>query len=121
MVLMIDKLVLIMQKHTRVYLDFFGYDQSDTIYCEMCNAVAVDVHHLEKRNKTIMPTKAPTETYFINWVFVKFSNLPKNLPKGVFLNNFFLFTFHILFQFVLAFNMLQFYHWNRQKQSFCLK
>jgi hypothetical protein len=41
-----------MQKHTRVYLDFFGYDQSDTIYCEMCNAVAVDIHHLEKRNKT---------------------------------------------------------------------
>ena len=41
-----------MQKHTKVYLDFFGYDQSDTIYCEMCNAVAVDIHHLEKRNKT---------------------------------------------------------------------
>ena len=41
-----------MQKHTKVYFDFFGYDQSDTIYCEMCNAVAVDIHHLEKRNKT---------------------------------------------------------------------
>ena len=41
-----------MQKHTKVYLDFFGYDKSDTVYCEMCNAVAVDIHHLEKRNKT---------------------------------------------------------------------
>ena len=41
-----------MQKHTKVYFDFFGYDESDTIYCEMCNAVAVDIHHLEKRNKT---------------------------------------------------------------------
>ena len=41
-----------MQKHTKVYLDFFGYDQSDTIYCEMCNSVAQDIHHLEKRNKT---------------------------------------------------------------------
>jgi hypothetical protein len=41
-----------MQKHTKVYFDFFGYDVSDTIYCEMCDAVAVDIHHLEKRNKT---------------------------------------------------------------------
>ena len=41
-----------MQKHTKVYFDFFCYDVSDTIYCEMCNAVAVDIHHLEKRNKT---------------------------------------------------------------------
>ena len=41
-----------MQKHTKVYFDFFGYDISDTIYCEMCDAVAVDIHHLEKRNKT---------------------------------------------------------------------
>ncbi len=41
-----------MQKHTKVYFDFFGYDQSDTIYCEMCNSVAQDIHHLEKRNKT---------------------------------------------------------------------
>jgi hypothetical protein len=40
------------QKHTKVYLDFFGYDTSETIYCEMCNAVAQDIHHLEKRNKT---------------------------------------------------------------------
>ena len=40
-----------MQNHTKVYLNFFGYDQSDTIYCEMCNDVAVDIHHIEKRNK----------------------------------------------------------------------
>ena len=41
-----------MQKHTKVYLDFFGYDTSDTyIPCEMCNAPAVDIHHLEKRTR----------------------------------------------------------------------
>ena len=42
----------IMQNHTKVYLSFFNYDQSDTVFCEMCNDVAVDIHHLEKRNKT---------------------------------------------------------------------
>tara|TARA_R100000781_G_scaffold37026_2_gene26228 strand:+ start:1701 stop:2039 length:339 start_codon:yes stop_codon:yes gene_type:complete len=40
-----------MQKHTKVYLDFFGYDISDTIYCEMCNSVAQDIHHLERRTR----------------------------------------------------------------------
>ena len=33
-------------------MNFFGYDQSDHIACEMCNSVAIDIHHLEKRNKT---------------------------------------------------------------------
>ena len=41
-----------MQKHTKVYINFFGYDESSTILCEMCNQVACDIHHLEKRNKT---------------------------------------------------------------------
>ena len=40
-----------MQKHTKVYYDFFGYVQDDYIPCEMCNAPAVDIHHLEKRNR----------------------------------------------------------------------
>ena len=41
-----------MQNHTKVYFNFFNYDSSDKIYCEMCNDIAVDIHHLEKRNKT---------------------------------------------------------------------
>ena len=42
-----------MQNHTKVYMKFFGYDESSTILCELeCGAVAVDIHHLEKRNKT---------------------------------------------------------------------
>ena len=41
-----------MQNHTTAYLNFFGYDEGSTILCEMCNDVAVDIHHLERRNKT---------------------------------------------------------------------
>ena len=41
-----------MQNHTKVYMNFFGHDISDTILCEMCAALAVDIHHIEKRNKT---------------------------------------------------------------------
>ena len=39
-----------MQKHTKVYFDFFGYDESSYIECEIdCGARAVDIHHLERR------------------------------------------------------------------------
>jgi len=42
-----------MQNHTKVYFNFFNYDISDSyIPCEMCNAKAVDIHHIEKRIKT---------------------------------------------------------------------
>jgi len=41
-----------MQKHTKVYFDFFGYDESDYIPCEMeCGSRAVDIHHLERRTR----------------------------------------------------------------------
>ena len=38
-----------MKKHTKIYFKHFGYDTSDTIYCEVCNAVAVDLHHIEAK------------------------------------------------------------------------
>ena len=39
-----------MQKHTKVYINFFGYDESSIVMCEMeCGDKAVDVHHLESR------------------------------------------------------------------------
>ncbi len=42
-----------MQNHTKVYFNFFNYDISDSyIPCEMCNAKAIDIHHIEKRIKT---------------------------------------------------------------------
>jgi hypothetical protein len=40
-----------MQKHTKVYFDFFDYGMEDFIPCEMCGSKATDVHHLTKRSK----------------------------------------------------------------------
>lgn len=30
-------------------MDYFGYDTSDFIPCEMCGQKAVDIHHIEAR------------------------------------------------------------------------
>jgi 5-methylcytosine-specific restriction endonuclease McrA len=38
-----------MRKHTRIYLDYFGFDESDFIGCEVCEAQAVDIHHIKAR------------------------------------------------------------------------
>lgn len=38
-----------MKKHTKLYLSFFKYDESDFIPCEMCGSRAVDIHHIEAR------------------------------------------------------------------------
>jgi 5-methylcytosine-specific restriction endonuclease McrA len=38
-----------MQKHTKIYFEYFGYDISDYIGCEICGAGAVDIHHIESR------------------------------------------------------------------------
>jgi len=40
-----------MRNHTKVYFNFFNYGEQDFIPCEMCGAKAVDIHHIEKRNK----------------------------------------------------------------------
>jgi 5-methylcytosine-specific restriction endonuclease McrA len=38
-----------MKKHTKVYLKAMGYDTTDWIPCEVCQAQAVDIHHIEAR------------------------------------------------------------------------
>ena len=38
-----------MKKHVKLYLSFFGYDITSFIPCEICNAQAVDIHHIECR------------------------------------------------------------------------
>lgn len=38
-----------MKSYTKKYMDFFGYDVSDFIPCELCGARAVDCHHIECR------------------------------------------------------------------------
>lgn len=38
-----------MKKHIKVYLDYFGYDTSDFIPCELCGQKAVDINHIFAR------------------------------------------------------------------------
>lgn len=38
-----------MQKHTKIYFDYFGYTTADFIPCEVCGAKAVDIHHIEPK------------------------------------------------------------------------
>lgn len=38
-----------MQKHTKIYFDYFGYDISDWIPCEVCFHEANDIHHIDAR------------------------------------------------------------------------
>ena len=38
-----------MQKHTKIYFDWFGYDISDFIKCECCGQPSVSIHHIERR------------------------------------------------------------------------
>ena len=38
-----------MKKHIKIYFDYFGYDQSDFIGCEVCASQAIDIHHIECR------------------------------------------------------------------------
>jgi 5-methylcytosine-specific restriction endonuclease McrA len=35
--------------HTKTYFKHFGYDESDFISCEVCEAQAVDIHHIKAR------------------------------------------------------------------------
>lgn len=41
-----------MTRHVKNYLEHFGYDKSDGIFCEhpTCWALAVDIHHIEPRS-----------------------------------------------------------------------
>jgi len=37
------------KNHTKVYLKAMGYDTTDFIPCEICQAKAVDIHHIDSR------------------------------------------------------------------------
>jgi hypothetical protein len=39
----------IMKKHTKLYLDYFGYDTGSFIPCEVCGTKATDIHHIDCR------------------------------------------------------------------------
>lgn len=38
-----------MKKHTKIYLDYFGYGIDDIILCEVCGSRGVDLHHIDCR------------------------------------------------------------------------
>lgn len=38
-----------MKKHTKIYMQHFGYGVDDFIPCEVCGKRAVDIHHIEAR------------------------------------------------------------------------
>ena len=41
-----------MQKHIKIYLNYFGYSIADRIGCENCGSYnSVDCHHIEPRSK----------------------------------------------------------------------
>lgn len=40
-----------MQKHVKIYLDYFGYGIDDFIPCERCHAKSTDIHHVRGRGK----------------------------------------------------------------------
>ena len=40
-----------MQRHTLNYMQGMGFDSSDTILCEVCGKVAVDIAHIVARSK----------------------------------------------------------------------
>jgi len=46
-----------MQKHVKIYLEYFGKSTADFVGCEICNSKAVDIHHIIPRSKFGSKTK----------------------------------------------------------------
>jgi ribosome-binding protein aMBF1 (putative translation factor) len=38
-----------MKNHVKVYFDYFGYDVTSFVPCEICGAKAVDINHVKPR------------------------------------------------------------------------
>lgn len=38
-----------MKKHTKIYLNHFGYQIPEDVFCEICGSPAKDIHHIESR------------------------------------------------------------------------
>ena len=50
-----------MKRHTKIYLDSFGYGEGDYILCESCGGQATDIHHIENRGMGGSKTKDTPE------------------------------------------------------------
>jgi hypothetical protein len=46
-----------MKKHTKIYFDQFDYGIDDIILCEVCGAIANDIHHIEPKGMGGSKTK----------------------------------------------------------------
>jgi hypothetical protein len=79
-----------MQKHTKIYLEYFGYLGEDFIPCEVCGAKAVDIHHIlcrgmggSKEKDHIENLMAVCRTCHIKYGDKKeFIDLLKNIHNG---------------------------------------
>jgi hypothetical protein len=38
-----------MKNHVKIYLEYYNYQPGDFIACKVCEAEAVDIHHIEAR------------------------------------------------------------------------
>lgn len=45
------------KRHTKIYMEYHGYSKADTILCENCGGVAVDIHHIEAKGMGGNPSK----------------------------------------------------------------
>jgi 5-methylcytosine-specific restriction endonuclease McrA len=50
-----------MKPWTKIYLDYFGYDTTDFIPCEVCGSQAIDIHHIHPRGMGGTKTKDTIE------------------------------------------------------------
>lgn len=46
-----------MKTHTKIYLDYFGFDEYSFVSCEVCGKMAVDIHHIDARGMGGSKTK----------------------------------------------------------------
>ena len=46
-----------MKKYKKVYIDYFGYDETDFISCEICHTTAIEIHHLTPKGMGGSKTK----------------------------------------------------------------
>jgi predicted restriction endonuclease len=40
-----------MKKHVKTYIDYFGFSEGDMILCEVCEKIAIDVHHIQYKSQ----------------------------------------------------------------------
>lgn len=45
-----------MKRHTKIYLDYFNFKIPEDCICELCENMAVDIHHIDSRGMGGDPT-----------------------------------------------------------------